>query len=53
MLQVTPGSVAAAALGSGDVIIKIGNVMATNLEHSEAQDLVRESGNVLQLTVKK
>ncbi|BFZ03330.1 hypothetical protein BsWGS_06369 [Bradybaena similaris] len=51
--RVTPGSVAAAALGSGDVIIKIGNVMATNLEHSEAQDLVRESGNVLQLTVKK
>ncbi|CAG5131913.1 unnamed protein product [Candidula unifasciata] len=27
--------------------------MAAHLEHSDAQDLVRESGNVLQLTIKK
>ncbi|CAG5119088.1 unnamed protein product, partial [Candidula unifasciata] len=49
--RVTPGSVAAAALGPGDVILKVGNVMATNLEHNAAQELVRQATNILQLTI--
>jgi hypothetical protein len=51
--RVTSGSVAASALGPGDVILKVGNVMATNLEHNDAQDLVRQATNILQLTIKK
>ncbi|BFZ17550.1 hypothetical protein BsWGS_20589 [Bradybaena similaris] len=51
--RVTPGSVAAAALGPGDVILKVGNVMATNLDHNAAQELVRQATNILQLTIKK
>ncbi|KAH9495423.1 hypothetical protein Btru_015084 [Bulinus truncatus] len=50
---VTPGSVAAAGLGPGDLILKVGNVMATNLEHNDAMELVRQAGNILQLTIKK
>lgn len=49
----TPGGVAAGGLGPGDVILKIGNVMATNLEHNDAQELVRQATNILQLTIKK
>ncbi|GFR80665.1 hypothetical protein ElyMa_005904200 [Elysia marginata] len=51
--MVTPGSVAAVALSCGDVILKVGNVMATNLEHNDAMELVKQAGNILQLTVKK
>ncbi|XP_055876191.1 uncharacterized protein LOC106078248 isoform X3 [Biomphalaria glabrata] len=51
--MVTPGSVAAAGLGPGDLILKVGNVMATNLEHNDAMELVRQAGNILQLTIKK
>ncbi|CAL1534198.1 unnamed protein product [Lymnaea stagnalis] len=51
--RVTPGSVAAAGLGPGDLILKVGNVMATNLEHNDAMELVKQAGNILQLTIKK
>ncbi|GFN81968.1 PDZ and LIM domain protein 5 [Plakobranchus ocellatus] len=51
--RVTPGSVAAVGLSCGDVILKVGNVMATNLEHNDAMELVKQAGNILQLTVKK
>ncbi|XP_035824146.1 trithorax group protein osa [Aplysia californica] len=51
--RVTPGSVAAAGLGPGDLVLKVGNVMATNLEHNDAMELVKQAGNILQLTIKK
>lgn len=51
--RVTPGSVAAVALSCGDLILKVGNVMAANLGHNDAMELVKQAGNILQLTVKK
>ncbi|KAH3752074.1 hypothetical protein DPMN_186684 [Dreissena polymorpha] len=52
---VTPGSVAANSnsLAPGDVVLKIGNVNATNIRHNEAQEVVCGSTNILQLTIKK
>ncbi|KAH3863404.1 hypothetical protein DPMN_026390 [Dreissena polymorpha] len=52
---VTPGSVAANSnsLAPGDVVLKIGNVNATNISHNEAQEVVCGATNILQLTIKK
>ena len=51
--QVTPGSVAADNLTPGDVILKIGNVNATNITHMDAQEVIKGACNILQLTIKK
>ncbi|ESO87190.1 hypothetical protein LOTGIDRAFT_229329 [Lottia gigantea] len=51
--EVTPGSVASSGLGPGDTIMKIGNANATGLSHNEGQEIIRNSGNILQLTIKK
>ena len=53
MLQVTPGSVAAAGLSQGDVILKIGTIAANDLSHMEGQELIKRAGNILQLTIRK
>ncbi|XP_050390256.1 uncharacterized protein LOC126809629 isoform X3 [Patella vulgata] len=50
---VTPGSVASSGLKPGDTIMKIGPVNATTLSHNEGQELIRNAGNILQLTIKK
>ncbi|KAH3702637.1 hypothetical protein DPMN_077662 [Dreissena polymorpha] len=52
---VTPGSVTANSnsLAPGDVVLKIGNVNATNISHNEAQEVVCGATNILQLTIKK
>ncbi|XP_053393080.1 trithorax group protein osa-like isoform X3 [Mercenaria mercenaria] len=51
--RVTPGSVAASGISPGDVILKIGNVNATNITHNEAQEVITGATNILQLTIKK
>ncbi|KAK3090073.1 hypothetical protein FSP39_008954 [Pinctada imbricata] len=51
--RVTPGSVASGSLTTGDVILKIGSTNVTNCTHSEGQDLIRNAGNTIQLTIKK
>ncbi|KAK6170650.1 hypothetical protein SNE40_018994 [Patella caerulea] len=51
--RVTPGSVASSGLKPGDTIMKIGPVNATTLSHNEGQELIRNAGNILQLTIKK
>ncbi|XP_052763668.1 trithorax group protein osa-like isoform X1 [Mya arenaria] len=53
--RVTPGSVAASSNGiaPGDVVLKIGNVNATNITHNEAQEVITGATNILQLTIKK
>ncbi|KAH3864989.1 hypothetical protein DPMN_028022 [Dreissena polymorpha] len=52
---VTSGSVAANSNSPapGDVVLKIGNVNATNISHNEAQEVVCGATNILQLTIKK
>ena len=52
-LQVNPGSVAAGNLSPGDVVLKIGNVNATNITHTDAQEIIKGACNILQLTIKK
>jgi len=37
----------------GDVVLKIGNVNATNITHNEAQEVIMGATNLLQLTIKK
>ena len=49
----TPGSVAAAALGPGDEFLKVGNVVTSDLPHNDAMELVKQAGNILQLTIRK
>lgn len=44
---------AAAGLATGDVILKIGTVAASNLSHMEGQELIKRAGNILQLTIRK
>ncbi|KAL4240514.1 hypothetical protein ACF0H5_001305 [Mactra antiquata] len=51
--RVTPGTVAASGLNPGDVILKIGNVNATNITHNEAQEVITGASNILQLTIQK
>ncbi|KAH3861866.1 hypothetical protein DPMN_024819 [Dreissena polymorpha] len=53
--RVTPGSVAANSnsLAPGDLVLKIGNVNATNITHNEAQEVICGATNILQLTIKK
>ncbi|XP_060568872.1 trithorax group protein osa-like isoform X4 [Ruditapes philippinarum] len=51
--RVTPGTVAAGNLSPGDLILKIGNVNATNITHNEAQEVITGATNILQLTIKK
>jgi C-terminal processing protease CtpA/Prc len=53
LFQVTPGTVAAGNLSPGDLILKIGNVNATNITHNEAQEVITGATNILQLTIKK
>lgn len=49
----TPGSVAGNVLVPGDIILKIGNNNVTNVSHNDGQDLIRYSGDLLQLTIKR
>ncbi|VDI82950.1 Hypothetical predicted protein [Mytilus galloprovincialis] len=51
--KVTPGSVAGNVLVPGDIVLKIGNNNVTNVSHNEGQDLIRYSGDLLQLTIKR
>ena len=53
LLQVNPGSVAAGNLTPGDVVLKIGNVNATNITHTDAQEIIKGACNILQFTIKK
>ncbi|CAH1794699.1 unnamed protein product [Owenia fusiformis] len=51
--RVTPGSIAATGLHQGDVIFKIGDTETTNLTHAQSMEVIKNSGNMLQLSVKK
>lgn len=53
LLQVESGSPVAGVLTAGDSIIGIGNSDARNMTHMQAHQMIRASGNVLQLTVVK
>lgn len=52
--RINPGSKAAMAnLCPGDVIIAIGGTPAENLMHCEAQNIIRDCGNQLYLTIER
>eukprot|EP00794_Sanderia_malayensis_P016682 gene16682-18376_t len=52
--RVTPGSKAAIKLlSAGDIIQEINNVNTENLNHMEAQNLIKNAGTRLQLKIKK
>ena len=54
MLQVTPGSPAARiGLRSGDEVTEIGDASTRGLTHSAAQDVMRQYGLSLILTVER
>ena len=53
LLQVTAGSIAATGLTAGDVIIGIGDTDTQTLTFGQAQELVKNAGNLLRLTVVK
>ncbi|XP_064619554.1 titin-like isoform X2 [Lineus longissimus] len=51
--QVTAGSVASTALATGDLILKVSNIDSVDLTHNEAQDIIKNTHDVLQLTIHK
>lgn len=53
VLQVSPGGPAARSLRAMDEIITINNVPTKNMKHKEAEQLIRNSGDSLSLTIKR
>ncbi len=51
--QVSPGSIASTGLNQGDEILSIGDVDTIHLTHAQAQDIIKASGNLLQLHISK
>ncbi|XP_064619568.1 titin-like isoform X4 [Lineus longissimus] len=51
--RVTAGSVASTALATGDLILKVSNIDSVDLTHNEAQDIIKNTHDVLQLTIHK
>ncbi|XP_022322231.1 PDZ and LIM domain protein 1-like [Crassostrea virginica] len=49
--KVQPNSPCAGRLSPGDAVVGINNYSAQQLTHAQAQNLIRQSGNNLQLTV--
>jgi hypothetical protein len=52
-LQVTGGSIAASELTNGDVLLRIGDTETSCLTQAQANDIIKNSGNLLQLAVAK
>ena len=53
MLQVTPGSVADKVIAVGDQILKVGSADTSRLSQSHAHEYIKNSGNLLQLTIRR
>ena len=51
--QVTPGSIAATGLSTDDVILRIGESDTSSLTYAQAMDVIKNSGNLLQLCISK
>ena len=49
----TSGSIAATGLGQGDVILRIGETETSALTYAQAMDVIKNSGNLLQLSISK
>lgn len=51
--QVSAGSIASTGLNVGDEVLTIGEIDTTHLTHAQAQQIVKTSGNLLQLHISK
>ncbi|KAL8592731.1 hypothetical protein ACOMHN_037671 [Nucella lapillus] len=51
--RLTESSLASRNLNEGDVILKVGNLLTSEMTHMEGQDLIKRAGNTLQLTVRR
>ena len=53
VVQVTAGSIASRELSTGDLLLRIGHEDTGHLTQSQANDVIKHCGNVLQLCVSK
>ena len=51
--QVSPGSIASTGLTNGDLILRIGEKDTSDLTFSQSQDIIKQSGNLLQFQIAK